>query len=352
MAATLIERLLRSDQPSIRWAVRSRVLGENPDSASMRRLRASIRRSEPVRRLLHGYASLRPAPYAKWQGGHWVLLSLAELGYPPGDDRLAPTAGRVVRQWLAPRYFRESVPEEPDQRPETAAVALIAGRYRRCASQQAGALLATVRLGIAEPDQARLAERLLHWQWPDGGWNCDRDPAARSSSVYETLLPMRALAAYAARTGDAAAGRAAGVLLERRLLYHRSTGRPIRRDWLKLHFPIYWHYDLLAGLKGLAEAGLIGDRRCRDALDLLESKRLPGGGWPVEARFHRGASAELRTAFDHYDWGRPGDGRINEWVTADALFVLSAAGRLQTSQPDHSVVDAGTTKGFSTRTPS
>ena len=59
------------------------------------------------------------------------------------------------------------------------------------------------------PALHELVERLLHWQWPDGGWNCDREPAADTSSFFETLLPMRALWAYASATGDDVARAAA-----------------------------------------------------------------------------------------------------------------------------------------------
>jgi hypothetical protein len=34
----------------------------------------------------------------------------------------------------------------------------------------------------------------------------------------------------------------------------------------------------------MADAGQIGDDRCADALDLLESRELPGGGWPAANR--------------------------------------------------------------------
>jgi len=149
--------------------------------------------------------------------------------------------------------------------------------------------------------------------------------------VYETLLAMRGLAAYGQAHQDAAAegaaDRAAEVLLERRLLFRRSTGQLIRAEWAKLHYPVYWHYDLLAALKGIAEVGRIADERCQDGLDLLERKQLPSGGWAAEARYYRGAG-ERRLHFDHVDWGGVDRRRMNEWVTADALAVLAAARRL------------------------
>ena len=150
----------------------------------------------------------------------------------------------------------------------------------------------------------------------------------------ETLPPMRGLASWAALTGDqaarAAAERAAEVLLERRLFRRRRDGRVIRDEFTKLHYPLYWHYDILGGLKAMAELGAIGDERCTDALELLESKRLPDGGWPAEARYYR-HSTEVKLGNDDVDWGGTSTGHSNQWVTVDALGVLRAAGRLDRS---------------------
>ncbi len=78
--------------------------------------------------------------------------------------------------------------------------------------------------------------------------------------------------------------------------------------------------------------GLIKDPRCADALDLLERKELPGGGWAAQGRFYK-VSPKLDTSsrfgsISLVDWGGSGNRRMNEWVTADALQVLHAAGRI------------------------
>src|SRR2546425_11740507 len=105
------------------------------------------------------------------------------------------------------------------------------GRYRRCASQQGNALYSIMTLGIADERAAILVERLLHWQWPDGGWNCDRDPDADTSSFMETLLPMLGVAVYArGHKHDAAlkaVRRAADVFLHRRRFKRVSDARVI-----------------------------------------------------------------------------------------------------------------------------
>ena len=76
----------------------------------------------------------------------------------------------------------------------------------------------------------------------------------------------------------------------------------------------------------MREAGFISDPRCAEALDILESKRLPDGGWPAEARFF--SLTQTAGSHDRVAWGGVSQRRLNEWVSADALSVLAAAGRI------------------------
>jgi len=188
-----------------------------------------------------------------------------------------------------------------------------------------------MKLGIADERADFLVERLLRWQWPDGGWNCDRRPEADTSSFMETRHPLIGLATYARDRSSSIASdavdRAAEVFLRRRLFRRVRDGRIIRDDFVTLHYPLYYHYDFLGGLNALVLAGKVRDPRCAEALDLLENKRLTGRGWPAEGRYHRGASRAWKANSDYVDWGGAGPSRPNEWVTADALSVLVAAGR-------------------------
>jgi len=326
----MLDLLLASPEPSIRWKVRTQVLDEDPDSAGIVALREEIRDSERVRRLLAPFSSPgRPGAYAKWQGAHWVLAALADLGYPAGDPALRPLREQILDTWLDASYYLEFEATAKSAAYRRPGVPVMRGRHRRCASQQGNALWFLITLGLADGRCDDLAERLLHWQWPDGGWNCDKNPAAETSSFCETLLPMRGLGAYAsmvdADAAHAAARRAAEVLLVRRLAYRLTTGEVIHPEFAKLHYPLYWHYDVLGGLKGMADVGLLGDERCADALDLLESLRL-ADGWPAHARYYRTAP-DIALHHDSVDWGGTSTRRANPWVTADALAVLHAAGR-------------------------
>lgn len=143
---------------------------------------------------------------------------------------------------------------------------------------------------------------------------------------------MRALALYAKHTGDTEARnaslRAAEFFLKRRLFKRATNGRLISEEFVKLHYPLYWHHDVLGALKTFAEMGLTADPRLTDALDLLESKTLPGGGWPAESRYYKKVGAKVELGSDYVDWGGASKKKANVWVTADVLTVLRQFGRL------------------------
>jgi hypothetical protein len=270
--------------------------------------------------------------YAKYTGAHWVLADLAEIGYPPGDASLLPLRDRVYARWLSQAHTRERVVDREAARYKShPGVPVIDGRPRRCASQEGNALYATIALGIADERADQLAVNLIRWQWPDGGWNCDRKKEAHTSSFHETLLPLRGLIWHAKLTGSQAsrdaAHRAVDYLLERRLFRRRTDGSIIHESFLKLRYPHYWHYDILLALKVMVEAGVIDDPRCEEALDLLEAKRLPGGGWRAEGKHYRVVD-EPANGGSWVAWGLVSRKKImNPFVTLDALTVLRAAGR-------------------------
>ncbi|MDP2870929.1 MAG: hypothetical protein Q8P31_00060 [Bacillota bacterium] len=322
----IVHRLLASHEPSVRFKVRVGVLGESFGSPEMMALREEIRGSSRVRDLLSERGADGRLPrhaYAKWRGSHWVLATLADIGYPPGDRSLEPLREHVFDWLFSDGHWR--------------GIRAIDGRVRRCASQEANAVYATLKLELADERTDTLAERLAGWQWPDGGWNCDKRPEAVNSSFMESLIPLRALALHARLTGSArsyeAAERAADIFLKRRMFRRQADGTVIQPSFALLHYPCYWHYDILFGLKVMAEAGFLGDERCSEALDLLESKRLLDGGFPAEGRYYRRVPPHdaryLRgSGFEPVDWGPTGRRRANEWVSADALAVLRAAGRV------------------------
>ncbi|MBI3159778.1 MAG: hypothetical protein HYZ26_09300 [Chloroflexi bacterium] len=285
------------------------------------RRRAALPHAPEVQALLAGRGTDGRMPYNaydKWYGPHWRLALLADLGYPPGDESLRPMVEQALG-WMLSDERMAYIPKRT-----------VNGRIRMHPSIEGNALWYLHQLGLPDGRMAELARLILSWEWPGGGWNCDMNPRTVVASFTETLLPLRGLAAHAHYTGDrqavAAAGRAAEVFLSRRLFRRLSNGRVIHNKFVQLHYPLYWHYDILFALKVLSEAGFLNDPRCAEALDLLESKRLPDGGWPAEATYYQYTEKKV-SGRSPVDWGGTSRKRMNPWVTLDALAVLKAAGR-------------------------
>jgi uncharacterized protein with PIN domain len=319
----IINRLLSSNEPSIRFKILVNVLGKKIESTEIKKIQKEIRSSARVRLLLSERdrnGKIPFHPYRKWYGAHWILATLADIGYPAADKSLIPLREQVY-DWLFSKNQEKNI-------------RTINGRVRRCASFEGNALYYLLSLGLADERIERLVERLVKWQWPDGGWNCDKNPKAINSSFMESLIPLRGLALYGKLTGSQdikrVARNAAEIFLKRKIYRIRPRKRWREEDFIKLHYPCFWHYDILFGLKVMAEAGFIRDKRCGDALELLESKQLPEGGFPAEERYYRVVKKGKRTTgCSLADWGGTNNARMNEFVTADALYVLRESGRLK-----------------------
>jgi hypothetical protein len=304
--------LLGSDEPSIRHQARRDLLGEEDPGDRAQTLDGPI-----VQALLAGQQAdggFGVHPYHKWKGAHWRLESLVELEVPSGEPRLMAALDTVL-DWLAdPRQ-----PGTSRRRSD--------GMTLSHASMEGNALAVACRLGAADDPRAhRLADRLVAWQWPDGGWNCSLRASGRRSSFHETLAPMWGLSEFAQSTGSsaarAAADRAAELFLDHRLFRIHGTGAPIHPQWVRPRYPPYWHYDILQALHQLRRMGKVTDERASDALDVLVAKRGPDG-WAASGYWWRppgGGGAGVEVA----DWGRGGP---NPMLTLNALRVLRAAGR-------------------------
>jgi len=330
-----VEFLLRSDEPAIRFLARRDLLGEDgrEDASAILsgpRVSALLTGQRPGEfRPGPGWRSLPGAecgfgvhPYRNWTGAHWRLVSLVELGVPAHEQRACMAAEQVLG-WLArPERLRE--------------VPVIDGLARRHASQEGNAVAVCCRLGLAADERvALLAAALIGWQWPDGGWNCDLRASGRRSSFHESLAPAWGLYEYARATGDGtareAASRAAELFLSHRMFLSLSSGRPISREWLSLHYPPYWHYDILQGLLIVTRIGFGSDPRLHEAVEVVEDLQSadgtwsPGGSWwkPPGAGRDGGRGLKAWNA-EVVDWGLSGP---SEMITLNALRVLKGVAR-------------------------
>ena len=321
----LVAHLLESEEPSIRLQVRLGV--QNAEEGNVGDLREEIRGSSRVATLLserQADGTIDAHPYAKWYGAHIGCWScLPSWGIRPGTTR---SFRYEIRCWAG------SSPATTSR-----GSGRIHGLPRLHASIEGNALWAMLKLGLADERAALLAERLRGAQWPDGGWNCDRKASGRSSSFAESLIPLRALDLHARMFSDRhsaqAAASAAEFFLRHRLFRRIRDGSIIDPRFVQLHYPCYWHYDILFGLLVMAEVRQLNDQHCAEALDLLENKRLADGGFPAERRYYRPTRAMVPSQRSLVGWGGVSRRRMNRWVSARAAVLLHAAGRRLRSDP-------------------
>ncbi len=318
----ILTQLAQSAEPSVRYLYRRDYLGDDPSDPGMLALQDEVRNSSRVRALLEPRGADGRFPwhaYTKWIGAFWTLFVLADIGYPPGDQGLEPLRDQVLEWLLSPLHVKK--------------VPMIEGRWRRCALQEASIVYASLKLGIADERITQVVENLLKWQWPDGGWNCDKLPKATHSSFHETWMPLLAMHTYAQASGSPRASesaqRASEVFLNHRLFKRTSDGAVMDVKFTKIAYPPYWHYDILAGLRVMDVVGILADSRCDDALDLLESKRLPGGGFAAETKYYKVTQTKIEgSGVSFVDWGGISKVKMNEFITVQALSILKKAGRL------------------------
>lgn len=146
---------------------------------------------------------------------------------------------------------------------------------------------------FGHPNEA-LARRLLTEQLPDGGWNCEA-PKSQRASYHSTICVLEGLLEYEHAIGPAhplsgkiavARHRGEEYLLERNLFRRLSTGEIASPEFLEFAFPPRYHYDVLRMLDYLRAAGHDrADPRLRDAIQIVESKRLPDGRWLLDRSY-------------------------------------------------------------------
>ena len=148
-----------------------------------------------------------------------------------------------------------------------------------------------------------LVQRLLDEQLEDGGWNCEA-PKSTRSSFHTTLCVLEGLPyerAVGAAPEVALARRRGNEYLLQRLLHRRlSTGEVANPEFLQFAFPPRYHYDVLRALDYFRASGTAPEPRMREAINIVQGKRLPDGRWPLDATYDKSLAVTLDEAV-----GRP-----------------------------------------------
>lgn len=314
----LIQRLCACKHPSIRFWMQQE--GFQAGDGASDEIRHSIREDVIDKKLLSERdpnGKIDRFPYEKWVGAHWILNLLAELNYPMQDEGLFPLREQVF-QWIFSDEVR--IKQTP----------IINRLYRRHASQEGNLLFSLIQLGLYDARVHDLVDIMLTCQWPDGGWNCDKNPQAHTSSFIESIYPLRGLIAYQKKYNNPQVAncieRGLEFFLQRKLFRRLRDDSIIHPNFMDLTYPHYHIYDILIGLKVMDAAGKIDDPRCQEALDLLENKYIPGQGWRIEQKYEQYDPSRRR--YSLVRWNEEKSGRANDFLSAQVLIVLKHAGRI------------------------
>ena len=145
-------------------------------------------------------------------------------------------------------------------------------------------------------DVSGIAQWFLDHRLPDGGWNCEWVEGSTRSSFHSTINSLHGLLYYELATGAgdelrAARHAAEEYLLERRLLYTRSTGELVGPWATRFAYPFRWFYSALSAVDYFRAAalheGTPPDPRLADAVAVIRAARHTEGTW-IQERRHLG----------------------------------------------------------------
>ena len=195
--------------------------------------------------------------------------------------------------------------------PGTGGNTFFEGEVEPCINGGALALGAYFR----RPNQ-RLVRRLVGEQLEDGGWNCEA-PKSHRSSFHTTICVLEGLLEYERAGGslpEVTSSRKRGeeYLLQRALYRRLSTGEIANPEFLAFAFPPRYHYDVLRALDYFRAAGSEPDARIAGAVAFVQSKRLAGGQWLLDARYDEALALSLNESLN----------KPSRWITLRALRVL------------------------------
>jgi hypothetical protein len=303
----VLEWLLDSE-PAVRWQAMRDLTDAPADAIATGRagvphkgIAATILRSQ------HPDGSWRRENAPAWLTTLFTMQLLRSTGIDPTDPAAEAAVTRLETglRWNDLGGCWELRP------PETGGNTVFEGEEEPCIN--GGALAAGAYFG--RPSQ-HLVQRLLDEQLEDGGWNCEA-PKSTRSSFHTTLCVLEGLLEYEGAVGAAPevafARRRGNEYLLQRLLHRRlSTGEVANPEFLQFAFPPRYHYDVLRALDYFRASGTVPDPRMREAINIVQGKRLPDGRWPLDTTYDESLAVTLDEAV----------GQPSRWNTLRALRVL------------------------------
>ncbi len=325
-----LQWLLEPGNPSVRYLALTELLDRGPKDTDVMAARERIASSRLARKIMgqqtrEGFWSPRETCYRpKWTSAVWPLMLLAELAVP-ADDRIKAEVERFLdlHQVESGSFSCRTKLERGKRWDEPC----LTGNMIRT----------LIQLGYGND---RRVKKAIDWlpvqQLKDGGWNCDfPEKKVKHSSFMSTIEPLWAYSEIPRRRWTRKMKRSIEEGAEFLLMHHlyKSDNHHWQETYpffTKLHFPMYYFYDILHGLRVLTKLGYADDERIKSAAHLLSSKRRPDGRWNLEGDWYqegdyfypsgKGRKAPVKVEVI---------GEPSKWVTLNALRVLAETGDLK-----------------------
>lgn len=295
--------LLEEENPSVRYRTLVELLGENPDSPSLRDLKAEIQGSEQVERI---FSKMDPRGYWVYKGigagvdyvdfvtTHFNLSFLAELGLDCSDPRVA---------LAAERYLDLSSPD---------------GDYSRHMSCLYAYNIRTfIMLGYGSDSRIRKTiELMLSATRSDGGYLCEIHEGKRKTRPVKSCIngSTKALMAFAMLPDlwrHPRCKQLVDYFLRRDVIYKMGErGVPANRSSVLMIFPFHWRSNLLESAYALSVMGFGSRPELDDMWKLFESKRDESSRFVMDWDPPR----------CYFKSGKRGE--TNKWVTLYAYMAL------------------------------
>lgn len=334
MGAEALQWLLEPANASVRLLTLTDVLGRPADDSEVKAARQSTLSSRPVQRMKRaqggrGYWPPDDTCYdPKFTATVWPLILLGEMGVP-----LTPWIESAIERIFAQHQMENGAFSCP--------VVRTRGKPEEEPCLTGNMIRTFMVFGYGEDRRVRKAlDWLPEFQFDDGGWNCDYPRYSPShSSFMSTIEPLWAYAEIPkqqrTRRVKRSMERAAEFLLAHRLYKSHTDWRPVELRHMshvfegnivtRFHFPMWYYYDALHGLRVLTKLGYADDERIRDAMHLMLSKKTPEGKWLLEGDWVRERKDKIRkNLVSLEELMEP-----SKWVTLNCYRVLAATGDLE-----------------------
>jgi len=325
--------LLDPKDPSVRHQALIDLLDRPSDAKEVLAIREKIPSYRPVKMIIGTQTSksiwspketcYRP----KWTSAVWPLALLGEMDAPP-DPRISSECERFLdlHQTETGAFACPSKVEESKRWDEPC----LTGNMIRT----------LIKFDYSnDPRVQRAIDWLPKDQLEDGGWNCDHpEKKVKHSSFMSTIEPLWAYSEIPRQKWTRKMKSSIGEGAEFLLMHHvyKSDNHHWQETYpffTKLHFPMYYFYDILHALRVLTKLGYGDDERIRSAVHLLLSKRRPDGVWNLEGDWYRegdffypsGKGRKAPIAVEEI-------GKPSKWITLNAYRVLTHTGDIDLNQ--------------------